>query len=832
MCAHAPSKLKSFSYGLSVMNGSILVTYVEPPRHRLQQQPSSSTTQRIYRETKVTKGKRGKKKSVKTRRKMMVKDEFDLINDLGMSEQALKQTSQAEKGYEDVMFDPWQKQVATHYQNGKHVIVAASTSCGKTWSARRFVADLTLRTDDQTSLFVCPNTETLRETIIALNDDNRKIYQRGGRTVCSQSMRYTDYEDKNPPTQLMCITADNFYRFLTDPLNANWLNRLKSVVFDEIHMNEVSKCMWWFNQSQIDAQIVALSATLGDLEATKRMISSLFTNRQTEIIDYHIRPVPIQRMLYQPSTLNIDHQFGAAPKKRGKDDRTTSESFTYQINLQDPTIRDCQMLEEVLAETAADYSTLSRTEQYQRGQMLVGKLSAEQRRSMSTTVQAQIRAAVHEPSSANLVSLIQQLFLTNRAPVMIFHSSTNEAISCAKALVGTLSRLEAEDPEVKKARAAIKHNRRVDKHQSNLNTAKLDHKLSRAKNAADAALIMGRARVRERQAVVSPDKWRYPNNGAKMDGRGVPGWLSAAVEYGIGVFCKSMKLWQKNRIFDFYRLGKIKVLISDDGLCVGVNLPARSVITCGDIAPTMYLQMGGRCARRGLDTEGYVIPLGTESSVTACLEPFDNTSTVSFPSQPSLIDIISLKTKLNRKLKIPKKLQAADIKQLMTKQLKIDSMPVTKLLATEGWFDSVFGSSLCLLPSDGCLFFFYMIKRGMLNTTTAHNLMKLLCYCHCSRPAKTDKEALEPLSAITEKLAVGWFKQYSLTWHQKIDRYMYQFYLTGEHVPADRGQIKSMTDFLYTCKHIIDICVNRKSGLYKAFNVMDQQFYQHCTYNG
>ena len=47
----------------------------------------------------------------------------------------------------------------------------------------------------------------------------------------------------------------------------------------------------------------------------------------------------------------------------------------------------------------------------------------------------------------------------------------------------------------------------------------------------------------------------------------------------------------------------IDILIADETLSVGVNLPVRSVIIVGDIDMTNYTHMGGRAGRRGIDDQ-------------------------------------------------------------------------------------------------------------------------------------------------------------------------------------------------------------------------------------
>ena len=54
--------------------------------------------------------------------------------------------------------------------------------------------------------------------------------------------------------------------------------------------------------------------------------------------------------------------------------------------------------------------------------------------------------------------------------------------------------------------------------------------------------------------------------------------------------------------------GKLAVVVSDDSLAFGVNMPFRTCIftgeMSGELTPLMAQQMSGRAGRRGLDTQG------------------------------------------------------------------------------------------------------------------------------------------------------------------------------------------------------------------------------------
>ncbi|MAD57164.1 MAG: hypothetical protein CMK44_01145 [Porticoccus sp.] len=80
---------------------------------------------------------------------------------------------------------------------------------------------------------------------------------------------------------------------------------------------------------------------------------------------------------------------------------------------------------------------------------------------------------------------------------------------------------------------------------------------------------------------------------------------------GVGLYISSMPdvyNWILQRLMSEKKLG---IVISDKTLCLGIDLPIRSVALSGYNSPNYttsdYLQMGGRAGRRGHDTRGNII---------------------------------------------------------------------------------------------------------------------------------------------------------------------------------------------------------------------------------
>jgi superfamily II RNA helicase len=68
----------------------------------------------------------------------------------------------------------------------------------------------------------------------------------------------------------------------------------------------------------------------------------------------------------------------------------------------------------------------------------------------------------------------------------------------------------------------------------------------------------------------------------------------------------------------YQNIGKLAIVVSDDSLAFGVNMPFRTCVFAGEmngeLTPLMAQQMSGRAGRRGLDTQGNLVYVGSKAS--------------------------------------------------------------------------------------------------------------------------------------------------------------------------------------------------------------------------
>ena len=639
--------------------------------------------------------------------------------------------------YKDPRFTPWQLKFAKNVHDGKNVILNIATSCGKTWSTILTISYETLMDDTATAIFVSPNAEVLRENIedIQINND-KKYISSGRRMVDTQSRSFCTHDStKSPISQIMCLTAQNFADFVTSELNHRFINNLKFIVFDEIHLTEVSNSLYWSQYIPHTAKYMLLSATLGNTEKAQNTLREIAYGA-ISLITYNIRPIPLQRVLFKGCPLPINGIKCNTLKSSGR--------LSCQINPFDPTMRDilsyCKT-NKINPKTIGDIS--DRQVQYDFG----GSTILPNIESVSKLIDADLECAVCDPTPENLFKLLSYIFSNSMQPALVFNTSAAQTRYMAENLVSYIAELESNDPEYKRAKKfsdkqekKYKKERDLEVKQSQIrsrsaSTSRINKKINsinKGSNLPDE----DESKV-DHSILLNLNKWKFPKFNMEFESfRGIPHWVQNCLEYGIGVYTQTFPKWLKYKIFDAYKEGKIQVLISDVSLSIGINLPARTCILCGDINPTLYRQMGGRSGRRGFDTRGFVIPMFEKESIKKCILSNENPVTITMPKSLTICDLIRLTTPLFLELyttrtEIVAKKTRRKIKHITKKKKEIISLTkrqkfdvTLKKIILKNYEDSLNERQLV----NHKKIMDYIIKKQKWNTHRLTNIIKRLDY--------------------------------------------------------------------------------------------------------
>eukprot|EP00746_Dinoflagellata_sp_MGD_P125685 gnl/MRDRNA2_/MRDRNA2_60514_c0_seq1.p1 gnl/MRDRNA2_/MRDRNA2_60514_c0~~gnl/MRDRNA2_/MRDRNA2_60514_c0_seq1.p1 ORF type:complete len:1869 (+),score=477.09 gnl/MRDRNA2_/MRDRNA2_60514_c0_seq1:406-5607(+) len=89
-----------------------------------------------------------------------------------------------------------------------------------------------------------------------------------------------------------------------------------------------------------------------------------------------------------------------------------------------------------------------------------------------------------------------------------------------------------------------------------------------------------------------------------------PKYLVDALRRGIGMHHEGCKTKYREKVEVLFRRGFLRVVFATGTLGLGINMPCRSTVFCGDsleLTSLMFRQMSGRAGRRGFDLQGQVI---------------------------------------------------------------------------------------------------------------------------------------------------------------------------------------------------------------------------------
>lgn len=536
--------------------------------------------------------------------------------------------------YDNGLLTPWQKKLAVLVNRGCNVVVGSVTSTGKTWAANLITAHEILERDTATGLIISPNSEVMRDTVRDLETWHKKTYLYSRTMISTRTRNFQNYDvtRNGPPGQLMVISVENVIEFLTDPINEVFINNLKIIVFDEVHLTSVSQALWWSQFIPHHAQLILLSATLGDPQQAKKIVNSMQRGhgirRETHILTCDVRPIPLQMTMFRGCELPTDGVNSRMLKK--------TKRLSCAINPNDPTKRDLQSILGAKADIPVE-----REQQFIFGQNIMS--NPEYKESVAAKNAKSLENCVTDNDPKTIYTLLCYLFANEMQPVMVFNTTSEQTKNMAEKLLAYIAEIEAGDKEYRQAKKLL-DNYLTAKKRSRDN----DVKKRKSRNQNDwgqpdefeCEQVSNGINMHQVEHIMQ--KWRFPCDYKLDETLNAEQWIIDCLSYGIGVYVDTMSTHLKHHIFDAVRDGKLRVLFSDSSISVGINLPIRTVVLCGVIPYHLYKQAGGRAGRRGLDDRGYIVHLMPKTMIQQYLNQKQTNVDLVLPTYMSYTDLIRL----------------------------------------------------------------------------------------------------------------------------------------------------------------------------------------------
>jgi len=685
--------------------------------------------------------------------------------------------------YINPLFNDWQNELCDKITDGHNVIAQVATSCGKTWATNLIISYYVLQSNS-TALFITPNYEILRDNTTEILEKNHKVYLHPGSYIIdTQTRRFSSYvESGKTKAQILCITADNLISFATNDANHDFINKLKYVIFDEVHLPEVYNTIKWVglmpnaekdihnkikkNKSKKVSkhsagsekpkhsagsekpkhsagsekpkhvvvpgiQYILLSATIttDNISLFKRHLLHYSPN-ETAIITYDIRPVSLQ-------FLHL------------KKDKTDAKILTRQCSILDPTKADIEQITGTSIDTPREVW-------YATGQEVI----KENLSVIIESITKKIKDADLSPSIENLYRILRYLFAKDMQPVIIFGMTARHVKEMCVNMCTYINYLESID---ERHNALCKSLARYQKLAEEANIRIEKKKGSAHRSGSDIGTDIGTGTGTEcdddsnvenynaiiRATISKINRYKFPNLNEYIYFKA--SFEKNMLDYGIGVNISYTKTKIKNKIFDLFKTGKIKVLFADTSISVGINLPIRTCIIVDEdgahINYSLFKQMSGRAGRRGFDTVGYVIPMFPEEILTEYLTTTKIASSdISITPILQSIDIIKLlapEELSNYYYGDKKEIILSKInmnvsklrKKIMAKYISIfDERDFIEKIARLGLHNNVFTNIINTSHEPATIIIMKMLQNGDMKIKTDNEFINLIATLLCRYP--------------------------------------------------------------------------------------------------
>ena len=214
--------------------------------------------------------------------------------------------------------DAWQKDVLDELDQGNSLLVVAPTSAGKTFESFYAMRKVLEAADDDVLVYVAPTKALVNQIAAEVQAKFRKPKLAPGRTLWSIFTR--DYRVHEPMNAQILVTVPHMLQImLMSSSNKNWVPRIKTIIFDEVHSvaNADDGLVWEQLLMSAPCQIVALSATIGNtLEFAKWLSASQArVGRTCTLIKHDHRYSDLRKYLFSSPKLQIDGGLPADTKE-------------------------------------------------------------------------------------------------------------------------------------------------------------------------------------------------------------------------------------------------------------------------------------------------------------------------------------------------------------------------------------------------------------------------------------------------------------------------------------------------------------------------------------
>lgn len=520
--------------------------------------------------------------------------------------------------------DRWQKDLLDMVDNQKTALIIAPTSSGKT-----FISYYAMKHAIENNR----NKKSKSKQIVVMVVPTKALVNQVAADIYSQYEDvfgvFTREQRKNVENCSILVTIPQCLEILFfSPTRESWMNSIKYVIFDEVHLIGSDEGEVWERLIQFcPCPFLALSATIGAVEDFKTWLRKI--NKDIEVIHHPSRYSDIENWMYSKNELHYVHPLAFIDeysKNLTEYDLTPKELEELYTSVQKISKSYDHLSPESFFKDS--YQALSRKDCDNYGKFLIESLQ-DMRKKESDTFLKVIKDIskplenIESPDFNEFIDLITLLKKKDLLPCIGFSFSKKECMTMATKLNEKL--IKAEFNELKennclniltiidnyRKKRRMEEMEKISKTSEKISMQDLEKKIEQIPPDLEKRYILYH-QIKK--------KYRYSINEYKYDPENFwfqrlyykVGWdnthpLIKCLERGIGVHTSDMPIHYRNLVEVLFREKKICIVFATGTLAFGINMPCRTTIFISNsrfLTPLMYHQMRGRSGRRGYDKFG------------------------------------------------------------------------------------------------------------------------------------------------------------------------------------------------------------------------------------
>mmetsp|Transcript_10845 Transcript_10845/g.19822 ORF Transcript_10845/g.19822 Transcript_10845/m.19822 type:complete len:1849 (-) Transcript_10845:249-5795(-) len=569
--------------------------------------------------------------------------------------------------------DKWQRKLLDVVDKKESCLVVAPTSSGKTfvsyYAMKQALFDnktIKRSTDRSIIVYVSP-TKALVNQVAA------DVYARYGAVF---GVMTRDYSRKLKDCEVLITIPECLETLLLSPQSEMWARCIKYVIFDEVHClgSTSNGDVWERLLMMVRCPFIALSATLGNPEEFSDWMGRIQSthDRKVNLIIHRTRWSDLIKYMYTPKTMPkltaIQGQkhlpsFEYVHPCSALGTELARTGFPPDLNFSP---KDCMLLYDAMLTIDVPAEAKKRVEElhplnFFKDLLYIKKVDAQR-------FEKALKDELYRWSASNMkkeiLELISKLTKSLDGGIKAMESSTDGlcySVDFLKqhfmplmvdllnadflpAVVFNLDREICEDlvthmlftlEDMEEKTLEAEGNIAKNKAKQNSKLAKmLKRKRDKKKNKDDEEAgpddddELGGGVVEDEPLYHVDPRFSFIQDGQMMEMGEMEWWLDRllyktkwsrthplirALQRGIGVHHDELHRAYKDLVETLFRTKHLKVVVATSTLALGVNMPARTTVFCGDspdLDPLKYRQMAGRAGRRGYDNIGNVVFVG------------------------------------------------------------------------------------------------------------------------------------------------------------------------------------------------------------------------------